>query len=164
MVKLEKYFYTVIFEERTGKILLISKNSQYFAPGGEVLDSDLPERDRQGWRRKFCCRVVPEQTGLSFYYLEETIQDVPSSYDVYPNEKEEEYSAIIVGHIGAYRINQEKARFYSVNDVQKMAEEGKVNNIQQIIIYRAFVSRDCHNSDYNKEAVPLLKESLKRFL
>jgi len=164
MVKFKKYFYAVIFEERTSKILLISNGSQCFVPGGEVLDSDLSERGRQGWRRKFCCRVVPEQTGLSSYYLEETIQDISSSYDVYPNEKEEEHSAIIVGRIGAYRINQERAKFYSVNDVQKMAEEGKINNIQQIIIYRAFVSRDCHNSDYNKEAVPLLKESLKRFL
>jgi len=159
--KIEKYLYGVFFEKGSGKILLVETDKGYWLPGGGVIPKDIFGFG-EGWKRRFFCRVIPDQIGTSAYAFEDEIQDMPANYEVYPPGKRKEYAAIIIGDIYHYQVTKAQAKFYSVEDFEKLYREGKIDKNQALLILRAFVSRDCPSKEYKKQAVPLIKELLKQ--
>lgn len=156
-VRFEKYLYGVFFEKEVGKILLVETSHGYHLPGGGVLPKDICFG--MGWKRRFFCQVVPDQVGAEAYSFEDKIQDMSANYEVYAGRKE--YAAIIICEMYPYQATQAEAKFYSFQDFEKLYREGKVEKSQALLVSRAFVSRDCPNKEYRKQAVPLLRELLK---
>lgn len=157
-VRFEKYLYGVFFEKGTGKILLVETDGGYQLPGGGVLPKDISGLG-VGWRRSFFCRVVPDQVGISPYSFEDEIQDLPANYEVRVGR--EEHAAIIICEMYSRQIVKAGAKFFSFQEFEKLYRMGKIEESQAILVSRAFVSRDCPNKEYRKQAVPLLKELLK---
>ena len=160
-VRFKKYLYAIFFEKGKGRILLIDDGQWLSLPGGEVLWEHIHKCIDERWKREFFCRVVPDQTDIAAYFIEAEVQPIPATYEVYYPSLEEEFSAIIVGEIDPFIISEEKRKFYSVEDIVDLARRRKIKRNQMILAYRAFASRDCHNSKFNKEAALLLKQEHK---
>jgi hypothetical protein len=160
-VSFEKLLYAIFFEKKTGKILLINLDDWFVLPGGEVLREDICEFIDERWKRGFLCKKVPNQTGITAYFIEEKVQPIPATYEVYYPTLREEFSAIIIGEIDSYLVNKDNTKFYNVDEFKELVKRGRVSRSQELLILRAFVSRDCHNKKFNDAAVPLLKEKHK---
>lgn len=157
----EKYLYGVIFEKKTGKILLIKYGGAYWLPGGEVFPEDVFGFG-EGWKRRFFSIIIPEETGIAAYFVEGSVQDISANYEVYPPGKNEEHTAIIIGDVYPYQVTKPEAKFYSLEEVESFIKESKIDEDEALLISRSFVSRDCCNKEYRKKAVPLLKELLRQ--
>ncbi|MFA5169794.1 MAG: hypothetical protein WC420_03640 [Candidatus Paceibacterota bacterium] len=157
----EKYLYGVIFEKGTGKILLIKSGGMYWLPGGEVFPKDVFGFG-EGWKRRFFSIVVPEETGIAAYFVEDSVQDMSANYEVYPPGKNEEHTAIIIGEVYPYQVIKPEAKFYSLEEIENFIKEGRMDDDEALLIARSFVSRDCCNKEYRKKAIPLLKELLNQ--
>jgi len=156
-----KHLYAVFFKKGTGEVLLIKVGHQLVLPGGEVFRKDISGFTDERWKRGFLCFKVPDQTGITAYFIEEKVQPIPATYDVYSSDLKTDFSAIIVGEIDSFFVTKPNAKFYNLDELKKLVEEGKISVDQELLILRAFVSRDCPSKTLRNDAVPSLKEKHK---
>lgn len=160
-VSFEKFLYAVFFEKNTGKILLIGVDHWLTLPGGKVLREDISKFIDERWKRGFFCYKIPDQTGITAYFIEEKVQSIPATYEVYQSGLIEEHSTIIVGEIDPFFVTNPNAKFYDIDEIKGFVEEGRISVSQELLIWRALASRDCHNPTFRSKAGTLLKEKHK---
>lgn len=144
--------------DREGRILLKKieegvYGGKYDLPGGAIYLEDaknaLDERLIGEALRK---RVLAE-TGLEI-----NIQPMPAMYPAVIKGGDDIAFAIIVG---IQNKKPEKGKFFSVEEVIDMAEEGALLSGKKRMfrmILRIFVSRDCPNEKYRIDAAEVLKK------
>jgi len=155
-LRLIKFLYAVFFEKKTGRVLLIKTENRFELPGGEV--TDIPELADERWKRDFLIKTIPIQTGLAAYLVEQEVQPMPATYEAYDFREGKEFSAIIVSEIDSCQATNGKVRFCDVKQLRRLVREGKIIRGQELLILRAFVSRDCPGKKIRAAAEQLLRK------
>ncbi|MFZ2390499.1 MAG: hypothetical protein WAW15_01625 [Minisyncoccales bacterium] len=157
-LRLNKFLYAVFFERKTGRVLLIKSGLKVGLPGGQVSWEDISKSSDERWKRDFLIKKIPTQTGLAAYFIEQETQPIPATYETYDFGREQEFSAVIVGEIDSCQVVSKDARFCSIDQLKRLIKKGKIDRCQELLILRAFVSRDCPGKNLRLAAIKLLKE------
>jgi hypothetical protein len=159
--------YGVCFDEFDGGILLLMTEDSIMLnlSGGRVPSEFLENSKDERWRRDFLVLKFAEQTGLTHTIkngksipLAESIQPMPAVYNVDTEGCNQRYSAIIVGDVKYCSLKTQLAAFYGYESFVEAVKMGRVTKEQELLILRAFVSRDYPNRCESRRAVPELKK------
>lgn len=156
----KRYLYGVYLDEEGGGILLVRRGLIMHLPGGRIMKKSLPN---ETYRRDFIARTTKNQTGLTHIIkngermsIKEAIQPMPATYNV--NRGDAEHSAIIVGNTEYGSLRTLSAFFYSLERFMELVQRGQISKEQELLILRAFASRDNPDGAERKRAGKKLRE------